>query len=110
MQFELRLDDFTLRKSKVSAVILSRHLYSATIAVMAFRALGVHPVKSLRRGSHPGWWVRSQLAGTLTARPPRLRSQLRIMMLSTGRLHEVRHFSKPTVECFVYPEGYQYAS
>jgi len=44
----------TSKKSKVSAAFHSRHLYSATMAVTAFRALGVYPEKIASPRIEPG--------------------------------------------------------
>jgi len=58
---------------KVSNGFHSRHFYSATIAVTAFRALVIYPWKiaSPRIRTRVGGFLASVL-GTLTSRPPRL--------------------------------------
>jgi len=68
MQDELaKLQDQSLRKVKVSAGFHSRNFYRPTIAATAFRALGVGCAATseqlFSRGSNPGKWIRSQLAG-----------------------------------------------
>jgi len=48
------------QKVKVSAEFYSRHFHSATIAVTAFRALGVYQGKNrYAEDSNPGRWFRS---------------------------------------------------